>query len=148
MDEGLIAAPKEATELFRHLAKKNPEAFRAEFAGSLNNLSSCLSKAGHLERALVAIEEGVYIYRDLDAAYPDAFRDALAMSLNNLSNRLSQLKRLEEALVAIQEQCGTPAPRCRRPDAFVGTWRCISAISGTTFRCRRHQEARTGYTRP
>ena len=101
--EGALKAIREADEIYRRLAKKNPVAFNPDLAASLNNLSNQLSEVGDREGALKAIRKAVEIRRGLAKKNPAAFNPDLAMSLNNLSNRLSGVGDREGALKAIRK---------------------------------------------
>ncbi len=118
--EEALAATKEAVEIRRELARKNPDAFLPYLAGSLNNLGSDLSDLGRREEALAATEEAVEKYRQLARKNPDAFLPDLAMSLNNLGAMLSGLGRREEALAATREAVEKYRQLARKnPDAFL-----------------------------
>ena len=101
--EGALEAVREAVEIYRGLAEKNPGAFNPVLAMSLNNLSNRLSEVGDREGALEAVREAVEIYRGLAAGNPGAFNPDLAMSLNNLSVMLSEVGDREGALEASRE---------------------------------------------
>jgi len=55
--ESALAAMREAVEIYRTLATRNPDVFRPDLAGSLNNLGNRLSELGHHELAQAAIRE-------------------------------------------------------------------------------------------
>ncbi|WP_233261617.1 tetratricopeptide repeat protein [Vitiosangium sp. GDMCC 1.1324] len=117
--EEALEATREAVDVYRELAQRNPDAFRPYLAGSLNNLGAMLSELGRREEALEATREAVDVYRELAQRNPDAFRPDLAMSLNNLGNRLSKLGRREEALEATREAVELRRELAQRnPDAF------------------------------
>ena len=101
-----MKAVREAVEIYRGLAKKNPGAFNPDLAMSLNNLSGCLSEVGDRGGALDAIREAVGIYRGLAEGNPAAFNPGLAASLNNLSIRLSEVGDRGGALKAVREAVG------------------------------------------
>jgi tetratricopeptide (TPR) repeat protein len=106
-------------EIRRALAADRPDAFRADLAVSLNNLSNRLADLGRREAALDASEQAAELYRALAADRPDAFRPALAVSLNNLSLRLADLGRREAALDASEQAAELyRALAADRPDAF------------------------------
>ncbi|HEX8819434.1 MAG TPA: tetratricopeptide repeat protein [Archangium sp.] len=117
--EEALEATREAVELRRALAQRNPDAFWPDLAMSLKNLGHSLSELGHREETLEATREAVEVYRALEQRNPDAFRPDLAMSLNNLGNSLSELGRREEALEATHEAVEVyRALAQRNPDAF------------------------------
>ncbi len=104
--EEALAVAKEVAELYRELARAQPEAFTVDLAMSLNNLANRLSDLGHREEALAVAKEAVTIRRELVRARPDTGTPDLAMSLNNFANRLSELGHREEALATAQEAVG------------------------------------------
>jgi tetratricopeptide (TPR) repeat protein len=117
--ESALAPAREAVDIYRDLAARNPDAFRPNLAASLNNLASFLSALGDRAGALAPAREAVDIYRDLAARNPDAFRPDLAMSLNNLATRLSELGDRAGALASAREAVATLAPYFQRhPQAF------------------------------
>ena len=62
----------------RDLAAANPDRYRPDLAGSLNNLGIRFSELGRPADALPVTEEAVTIRRDLAAANPDRYRPGLA----------------------------------------------------------------------
>ena len=116
--EALVPA-QEATDLYRALVRRNPDAFEPALASSLNNLAIRLSALGRRAEALVPAQEATDLYRAQVRRNPDAFEPALASSLNNLANRLSELGRPAEALAPAQEAVELRRALVRRnPDAF------------------------------
>ncbi|KAF7968777.1 hypothetical protein HWV62_29324 [Athelia sp. TMB] len=138
-----LVASQEAVGLRRALAAERPEAFSADLAESLNNLSNRLSDHGRHEEALAAIQEAVGLRRALAAERPEAFNAVLADSLNNLSVRLSDHGRHEEALAAIQEAVKLHrALAAERPEAFNAV--LTSSLNNLSNRLSdhgRHEEA-------
>ena len=100
---GAVKAVREAVEIQRGLAKKNPTAFNPDLARALSNLSGCLSKMGDREGAVKAVREAVEIRRGLAKKNRAAFNPDLATSLNNLSVMLSKMGDREDALKAARE---------------------------------------------
>ena len=84
--EDALAAAQEAADIYRKLAKENPQAFLPDLAMSLNNLGTMLSDLGRREDALDGGQEAADIRRKLAEKNPQAFLPDLAMSLNNLGN--------------------------------------------------------------
>jgi tetratricopeptide (TPR) repeat protein len=82
--EPALAATREAVDLYRTLATRNPDAFQPDLATSLNNLGVRLSALGQREPALAATREAVDLYRTLATRTPDAFQSDLARSLDHL----------------------------------------------------------------
>ena len=94
---------REAVDIDRGLAEKNPARYQPGLADSLNNLSIALSDAGDHAAALSVIQEAVDIRRGLAESSPARYQPDLADSLNNLSLRLSATGDHAAALTAIQE---------------------------------------------
>lgn len=101
--EEALEAVQRSSEIYRELAKRNPEAFRWAMAMSLSNLGGRLGELGRREEALEATKEAAEILRELAKKSPEAFLPDLAMSLNNQGNRLRELGRREEALAVYHE---------------------------------------------
>ncbi len=117
--EEALEATKEAVEIRRRLAERNPDAFLPDLATSLNNLGSDLSDVGRIEEALEATKEAAEIYRRLAEKNPDAFLPDLARSLGVLGWIFSAMERPEEAVRAFEEGLRILLPFYRRlPGAF------------------------------
>ncbi len=80
-----LETDREAVEMSRALAERNPDAFNSDLAHSLHNLSVSLTDMGLREEALQVIREAVEMRRELVKQNPDAFNSDLAYSLHNLS---------------------------------------------------------------
>ena len=93
-----MEAVREAVEIYRGLAEKNPGAFNPVLAGSLNNLSGCLSEVGDRGGALEAVREAVEIRRGLAKKNAAAFETDLVRALNTLARILTETGEAEEAL--------------------------------------------------
>jgi hypothetical protein len=104
---GALAAVREAVDIYRRLAQRNPTRFAPDLATSLSNLSGRLSEADDSKGALAAIREAVDIYRRLAQHNPTHFAPDLARSLNNLSVYLGEADDGVGALAAIREAAGT-----------------------------------------
>jgi tetratricopeptide (TPR) repeat protein len=118
--EAALAPAQEATDLYRQLAAKAPDAWRPDLAMALNNLANSLSEVGQREAALATAQEAVAIRRELAAKAPDAYRPALAGSLAVLANRLEENGDLERALESNREAIELYRPYFRAlPQAFV-----------------------------
>jgi nucleoside phosphorylase len=114
-----LAVTREAVDLYRTLATRNPDAFQHHLALSLNNLGNGLSALGQREPALAATREAADLYRTLATRNPDAFQHHLALSLNNLGARLSELGQREPTLAATREAVDLYRTLAtRNPDAF------------------------------
>lgn len=101
--EEALQAMREAVELYRKLATHNPDDFRLNLAGYLNNLGNRLSELGRREEALQATREAVEAYQTLAQSNPNVPQPNLALSLSNLSTMLSEQGRHEEALQTMRE---------------------------------------------
>ncbi len=112
---------QQATDLFRELARRNPDDFLPSLALSLNNLGATLFARGLYYEAMTNTREAVEIARELAASNPQVYRPVLATSLSNLSRGLSALGQQEEALKATQEavdiyrQLASARPEVFRP---------------------------------
>jgi nucleoside phosphorylase/tetratricopeptide (TPR) repeat protein len=100
--EPALAATREAVELYRLLAARDPDAFRAPLAASLIQLGISLGAFGRHDAAAVATREAVDFYRSA-VAHPHEFQPNLAAGLNNLGRDLSVLGQREPALAAVRE---------------------------------------------
>jgi tetratricopeptide (TPR) repeat protein/nucleoside phosphorylase len=128
--ETALAAMDQAVELYRTLARRNPNAFQHHLASSLSNLGTVLDEMGRHEAAYIAIREGVAISRVIAKRDPAAFQHYLAMCLSNLGMMLNTLGHHEPALGAMREAVGLYRTLARRnPDAF----QCMYAGSLTNL---------------
>ena len=84
-------------------AAMQPARHLPDLAGSLNNLSNCLSDAKDTAGALAAIREAVATWRRLAEAQPTRYQQDLAGSLNNMATCLSDAGDKHGALEAIRE---------------------------------------------
>jgi tetratricopeptide (TPR) repeat protein len=141
--EEALAATAEAADLYRDLARANPQAFLPDLATSLNNLGAMLSALGRREEALAATQEAVDIYRGLAQVNPQVFLPYLATSLNNLGSDLSALGRREEALAATQEAADLYRDLARaNPQAFLPDLATsLTALGVTLSNMGRREEA-------
>jgi tetratricopeptide (TPR) repeat protein len=113
-------ATQESVNLFRDLARDDPQAFNPDLANSLNNLSSRFRRLGQHEEALTVAQEAVNMLRKLVQVNPQAFIPDLATSLNSLGLRFGNLERREEALAATQEAAMIRRDLARdNPQAFI-----------------------------
>jgi tetratricopeptide (TPR) repeat protein len=115
-----LDAIDEAVDIYRELAKADPDAFLPGLAGALGNQSVRRADREQPEAALEAIDEAVGVYRQLATARPDAFLPSLAGSLGNQSSWRAKRGRHEEALDAIDEAVGVFRQLAEaHPDAFL-----------------------------
>ena len=101
-DEALKAV-REATNLYRTLAQRNPATYTPELAASLNNLANYLDSNGQQREALTTAQEAVSIRRNLVEHNTAAYTPDLAGSLNNLAIYLDNNGQQREALTTAQE---------------------------------------------
>lgn len=69
-DEPALAATREAVDLYRTLATRNPDAFQPDLPMSRTNLGTMLSELGPAQAALAARREAVAPRRTLAPATP------------------------------------------------------------------------------
>ena len=125
--EQALVSSREAVNLYRELARLNPDVFEPDLAVSLNNLSIHQSAMGKREKALKSIEESVSVYRRLAAERPDTFNVYLAGSLNNLASRQSAVGQRDRALATAHEAVELHRELVRiNRDAFLPTWHARS----------------------
>lgn len=100
----------------------DPECARPDWARSLDNLATCLTKLERYEEALEITRKALRIQYQLAREQPDIFRPRLASSLNNLAGYYRMLGQREEALeiakeaTSIREQLAKERPEAFRPD--------------------------------
>ena len=88
---------------YRALAKKNPQAYNPDLAGTLNNLGLLLSNNNEIKQAKDCYQEALDIRRDLAKKNPQAYNLYLASTLNNLANLLSNNNEIKQAQIYYQE---------------------------------------------
>lgn len=76
LDEAISVA-EEAVGLYRPLAERNPDGFRAGLAHSLNNLGGSLKELGRHEEALQALRETLELLQPLAQRIPEAFQGGI-----------------------------------------------------------------------
>ncbi len=109
----------EAVELWRALARRNPEAFHPGLADSFTHLSRVLDHLERHEEALASAQGAVELRRELVRRDPEAFLPGLASSLATLGHRLHGTQRHEEALTAAREAVDLYRALAQRdPDTF------------------------------
>ena len=95
--EEALKAAEEATQNYRELAAKNPDAFLPYLAGSLNNLGNRLSELGRREEALEAAAEAARSLTPHFLQYPEAFGGWMQGMVVNYLKRASELGRKPES---------------------------------------------------
>ena len=93
---------KEALQIRRELAEKNPEAYKLDVATTLHNLGASLSNTNEFKQAQTCHEEALKLYQELADQNPKAYMSDVAMTLNNLVVLYMKLKKKEEAVRAYQ----------------------------------------------
>lgn len=94
---------KETLEIYRNLAKVNPEAYLPNVATTLNNLAVLYWNLNRHDIAEVEYKEALEIYRNLAKANPDAFLPFVATTLNNLGVQHNYLNQREIAEADFKE---------------------------------------------
>ena len=93
----------EALEIYRELARQNPEAYMSDVAGTLNNLATLHADSKRFEEAEKAINEALEIRQKLALQNPEAYLSDVAVTLNNLGVLHSNINQFEEAKKAYNE---------------------------------------------
>ncbi|MEO9009110.1 MAG: tetratricopeptide repeat protein [Nakamurella sp.] len=101
-DEALTAT-REASTLYRKLARRSPQVHLGNLAGTLTNLGSDLAAAGHAAEALAATREAVDVTRRLAFGNRPAYLPQLAQAVNNLALRMHEAGRDSSALASARE---------------------------------------------
>ena len=86
-----------ALEIYRALAKTNPQAYNYYLSGTLNNLASLYYKVNRIKEAEEAYLEALKIYRVLAKTNPEAYSVNVANTLNNLADLYNKVNRIKEA---------------------------------------------------
>ena len=92
-----LEAGAEALDIYRELANSRPDAYVAEHAMALNNMSIFLSAAGRHGDAIQSIEESIAIHRDLATKYPDGNLSYLGSSLYTLAAKYIEQNQFDKA---------------------------------------------------
>lgn len=71
--EEALQAAEEACDLYRQLARANPQAFTPDLAMSLHNLANCYSALNRRAEALQAAEEAVTLLTPFFVQIPESF---------------------------------------------------------------------------
>ena len=121
--EDALKAAEKAEGLRRELAAKQPEAYTANWATSLVNLSGSLRDVCRFEDALKAAEKAEGLRRELAAKQPEAYTANWATSLVNLSGSLRDVGRFEDALKAAEKAEGLRRDlAAKQPEAYTADW--------------------------
>jgi hypothetical protein len=90
----------ESHQIYKLLAKSNPNTYQENLASILNLLAGCLSENEFKEKAIEASEKSIVIYEELYARAPSKFASEFAHSLMCFSAYLSEHDKNEQALEA------------------------------------------------
>ena len=86
-----MAPAQEAVELYRALARANPDAFTPDLAMALNNLANRLSELGRHAEALASYAEGLRLLTPHFLALPEAHQSLTALLVNTYERLCGQL---------------------------------------------------------
>ncbi len=99
----------EALEIYRRLAKENPEAYEPDVANTLNNLAALYSHTQRFKESEQYFSEALEIQRRVAKENPAAYEPAVANTLNNLAWLYNDTQRFKEG-----EQCYSEALEIQR----------------------------------
>ena len=88
---------EEALQMYRELARENPEKYLPNVARSLNNLGILFSDINELKQAQTYYEEALQIHRELAKKTSEKYLPDVARSLNNLGVLFSDINELKQA---------------------------------------------------
>lgn len=101
--EEALTATREATALYRSLARRDPHTHLGNLAGTLTNLGSDLAEAGRASEALSATREAVDVTRRLAFGNAPVYTPQLAQAVGTLALRLQEAGRSSSALASARE---------------------------------------------
>ena len=101
--EAALPPAREAMDIRRDLAARDPDRYRPDLARSLDNMGVRYSEAGDPGRALEVTRQAVDAYGALAADSPGRYRPYLASALDNLALRYSEVGRPDEALPVTEQ---------------------------------------------
>ena len=93
----------EALDIFRKLAKENPDVYLGDVASMLNNLGAMHKDLSQYTTAEKEYQEALNIFRKLAKENPDVYLGNVAMTLNNLGILHSDLNQYADAEKEYQE---------------------------------------------
>jgi tetratricopeptide (TPR) repeat protein len=140
-------AYREALEIRRRLAKKEPQVYEPDVATTLNNLGNVLRDLRRFEEAEGAYREALEIYRRLADEEPQVYEPDVATTLNNLGLVLEDLRRFEEAEGAYREaleiyrRLADKEPQVYEPDVAM----TLNNLGNVLRELRRFEEAEGAY---
>ncbi|KGN87055.1 tetratricopeptide repeat protein, partial [Porphyromonas gulae] len=94
---------EEVLDVYKELAKKNPDTYNLDLAMTLNNLGVLLSNNNETKQAQICYQEALDIYRVLEKKNPQAYNPDLAMTLNNLGLLLGNNNETKQAQICYQQ---------------------------------------------
>lgn len=116
---GALRSAEEAVTLYRRLAEKEPDAYRATLADALHNRSARRAEVSDLTGACRDAEAALADYRELNRNDPGAFDDDVARTQNNLALRYAE--------------AGSPRTALDLIDSALETWRSRAADDPAAF---------------
>ena len=96
-------AHQEALEIYKELAKQNPEMYKPNVATMQNILGILYSELERFDEAETAYQEALEIYKELAEKNPEVYKPDVARTQNDLGILYRKLGRFEEAENALQE---------------------------------------------
>ncbi|KGN68803.1 hypothetical protein HR09_07450 [Porphyromonas gulae] len=138
---------EEVLDIYKELAKKNPEAYNLDLAMTLNNLGLLLSNNNETKQAQVCYQEALKIRRALATKNPQAYNPYLASTLNNLGLLLSNNNEIERAkdcyqkALEIRRDLATKNPQAYNPD-LAGT---LNNLAVLYYQINNRKEAEQAY---
>ncbi|MDT7808867.1 MAG: hypothetical protein QOJ70_2680 [Acidobacteriota bacterium] len=112
-------AYEEALELYRALAKQQPQAYTPHVAVTLNNLGNVQARLRMLDEADVTLEEALARSRALAEQQPEVYTPDVAETLSNVGAVRAQLRKFGEAEAAYEESLKiSRALAERQPEAY------------------------------
>ena len=112
---------REAIDIRRKLAQKDPESYEEGLATSCNNLAYLLAHQGEPEEAETLYREAIDIRRRLAQKNPEAYEAGLAISCNNLAYLLNHQGKPEKAETLYREAIEIRRRLVRKvPEAYIG----------------------------
>ncbi len=90
-------AYREALNIYKKLAEKNPDAYLPDLAMTQNNIGNSYSALKRFDDAEKAYREALKIRKELAEKNPDAYLPDLAMTQNNIGNLYRALERFDDA---------------------------------------------------
>jgi len=140
-------ASKDALEIYKELAAKNPDVYNPDVALTQNNLGILYAVLGRFEEAEHAYNKALEIYKELADKNPDAYNPDVALALNNLGILYADLGRFEEAETASKDALEIYKElAAKNPDVYNSYVASLQNNLGTLYKdLGRFEEAETSY---